>query len=63
MGIGKDGEQTSNYTQGIELHAKQTVFSEGVRGSLTKEIFDKFQLRKNADPQTFAIGIKELWEI
>ena len=63
MGIGKDGEQTPNYTQGIELHAKQTVFSEGVRGSLTKEIFDKFQLRKNADPQTFAIGIKELWEI
>ena len=63
MGIGKDGEQTANYTQGIELHAKQTVFSEGSRGSLTKVIFEKFDLRENTDPQTYAIGIKELWEI
>ena len=63
MGIGKDGEQTANYTQGIELHAKQTVFSEGSRGSLTKVIFEKFDLREDTDPQTYAIGIKELWEI
>ena len=63
MGIGKNGQQTENYTQGIELHAKQTIFSEGSRGSLTKVLFDKFDLRKDADPQTYAIGIKELWEI
>jgi electron-transferring-flavoprotein dehydrogenase len=63
MGIGKDGKQTENYTQGIELHAKQTIFSEGSRGSLTKVLFDKFDLQKGADPQTYAIGIKELWEI
>ena len=63
MGIGKDGAQTANYTPGIELHATQTVFSEGSRGSLTKVIIDKFDLRKDSDPQTYAIGIKELWEI
>ena len=63
MGIGKDGAQTANYTPGIELHAKQTIFSEGSRGSLTKVIIDKFDLRKDSDPQTYAIGIKELWEI
>ncbi|MBV6633601.1 MAG: electron transfer flavoprotein-ubiquinone oxidoreductase [Alphaproteobacteria bacterium] len=63
MGIGKDGEQTANYTPGMELHAKQTVFSEGCRGSLTKTLFEKFDLRKDSDPQTYSIGIKELWEI
>jgi electron-transferring-flavoprotein dehydrogenase len=63
MGLGKDGKQTENYTQGIELHAKQTIFSEGSRGSLTKVLFEEFDLRKDADPQTYAIGIKELWEI
>ena len=63
MGVGKNGQQTENYAQGIELHAKQTIFSEGSRGSLTKVLFDKFDLRKDADPQTYAIGIKELWEI
>ncbi|MEM6903180.1 MAG: electron transfer flavoprotein-ubiquinone oxidoreductase, partial [Pseudomonadota bacterium] len=63
MGIGKDGEQTANYTPGMELHAKQTVFSEGCRGSLTKVLSEKFDLRKDCDPQTYSIGIKELWEI
>jgi len=63
MGIGKDGEQTANYTQGIELHAKQTIFAEGCRGSLTKTLFDRFDLREGVDPQTYAIGIKELWEV
>ena len=63
MGRGKDGIETENFTPGIELHAKQTIFSEGSRGSLTKVLFDKFNLRSDADPQTYAIGIKELWEV
>jgi len=63
MGIGKDGEQTENYQRGIELHARQTVFAEGCRGSLTKTLFERFDLRKDADPQTYGIGIKELWEV
>ena len=63
MGIGKDGEQTANYQSGFELHAKQTIFAEGCHGSLTKTLFEKFDLRDNADVQTYGIGIKELWEV
>jgi electron-transferring-flavoprotein dehydrogenase len=63
MGIGKNGEQTDSYQQGIELHAKQTVFAEGCRGSLTKRVIERFDLRKGAQPQTYGIGIKELWEV
>ena len=63
MGIGKDGEKTGNYTPGMELHAKQTIFAEGCRGSLTKTLFARFDLRRDADPQTYGIGIKELWEV
>ena len=63
LGIGKDGIPTDNHQPGIELHAKQTLFAEGCRGSLTKTLFERFELRKDADPQTFGIGIKELWEV
>ena len=63
MGIGKDGEHTANYTPGMELHARQTIFAEGCRGSLTKTLFETFNLRDGVDPQTYGIGIKELWEI
>ena len=63
MGIGRDGEQTENYEPGIELHARQTIFSEGCRGSLSKELMERFDLRQGVDPQTYGIGIKELWEI
>ncbi|UKJ75136.1 electron transfer flavoprotein-ubiquinone oxidoreductase [Azospirillum brasilense] len=63
MGIGKDGEKTGNYTPGMELHARQTIFAEGCRGSLTKTLFERFDLRRDADPQTYGIGIKELWEV
>ncbi|WP_425599149.1 NAD(P)/FAD-dependent oxidoreductase, partial [Azospirillum aestuarii] len=59
----KDGEKTGNYTPGMELHAKQTIFAEGCRGSLTKTLFERFDLRRDADPQTYGIGIKELWEV
>ena len=63
MGVGKDGEQKDSYTPGVELHAKQTLFAEGCRGSLTKTLFERFGLREGVDPQTFGIGIKELWQI
>jgi len=63
MGIGKNGEKTAAWQPGIELHAKQTIFAEGCRGSLTKILFDKFNLRKDCDPQTYGLGIKEIWEI
>ena len=63
MGIGKDGQKTDGYIPGMDLLAKQTIFAEGCRGHLTKGLFDTFQLREGKDPQTFAIGIKELWDI
>ena len=63
MGIGKDGAKTDAYQPGIELHARQTVFAEGCRGSLTKTLFERFALRDGVDPQTYGIGIKELWEM
>ena len=63
MGVGKEGEQTANFQPGMELHAKQTIFAEGCRGSLTKALWAKFNLRDGVDPQTYGIGIKELWEI
>tara|TARA_B100000686_G_scaffold352402_1_gene454262 strand:- start:603 stop:2222 length:1620 start_codon:yes stop_codon:yes gene_type:complete len=63
MGLNKDGEKTENYQPGFELHARQTIFAEGCRGSLTKILFDRFDLRSASDPQTFGIGIKELWEV
>ncbi len=63
LGIGRNGEQTERYQPGMELHAKQTIFAEGCRGSLTKVLFERFRLRDGADPQTYGIGIKELWEV
>ena len=63
MGIGKDGEKTDSYMPGMDLLAKQTIFAEGCRGHLTKTLFQTFSLREGKDPQTYAIGIKELWDI
>lgn len=63
MGINKEGEKTAAYQPGMELHAKQTIFAEGCHGSLTKKLIKKYDLRKNSDPQTYGLGIKELWEI
>jgi electron-transferring-flavoprotein dehydrogenase len=62
-GIGRDGKRTDRYQPGMQLRARQTIFAEGCRGSLTKELFDRLQLRNDADPQTYGIGIKELWEV
>jgi len=63
MGIGKNGKPTENFTRGMELHSKITLFAEGCRGSLTKTLYKKFGLRDGVDPQSFGIGIKELWTI
>ena len=63
MGIGKDGNPTDNFQRGMELRARYTLFAEGCRGSLSKQLIRKFNLRDGGDPQTYAIGIKELWEI
>ena len=63
MGIGKDGTPTDQFEPGVELHAKITLFAEGCRGSLSKTLMDRFNLCNDADPQTYGIGIKELWEI
>jgi electron-transferring-flavoprotein dehydrogenase len=63
MGIGKDGHRTDRFQPGVELGAKETLFAEGCRGSLTKTLVERFGLRDGIDPQTYAIGVKELWEI
>lgn len=63
MGVAKDGSHKDGYMQGIALLAKYTFFAEGVRGSLTKTLFEKFDLDKDCQPQTFGIGLKELWDI
>jgi electron-transferring-flavoprotein dehydrogenase len=63
MGIGKDGEPTAQFQRGMELRATYTIFSEGCRGSLGKQLEKKFNLRNGIDPQTYGIGIKELWEV
>ncbi len=63
MGVGKDGEPTGDFQLGMELHAKYTIFAEGARGHLGKQIIAKYQLDADSDPQTYGIGIKELWEI
>ncbi len=63
MGITRDGEEGPNYQPGMELRATYTLFAEGCRGSLTKKLEGTFQLREGVQPQTYGIGIKELWEI
>ncbi|WP_286240775.1 electron transfer flavoprotein-ubiquinone oxidoreductase [Neptuniibacter halophilus] len=63
MGVTAEGEQGPNYMPGMELHAKYTVFSEGCRGHLGKELIERFDLASDADAQHYGIGIKELWDI
>jgi electron-transferring-flavoprotein dehydrogenase len=63
MGIGKDGKPTDAHQPGMELHAKYTFFAEGCRGNLGKQLQEHFELRDDADPQVYGIGLKELWEI
>ena len=63
MGIGKDGEPTAEFQLGMELHGKYTIFAEGARGHLGKQLIAHFKLDAGKDPQAYGIGIKELWEI
>jgi electron-transferring-flavoprotein dehydrogenase len=63
MGLTREGEPGPNYQPGMELHAKYTLFAEGCRGHLGKALETRFQLRREADPQTYGIGLKELWEV
>jgi electron-transferring-flavoprotein dehydrogenase len=63
LGLGKDGEPTGNFQLGMELLGKYTIFAEGARGHLGKQLLAKFNLTEGKDPQSFAIGVKELWEI
>jgi electron-transferring-flavoprotein dehydrogenase len=63
MGVGKDGTPSSRYTRGMELRGKYTLFAEGARGQLSKEIIARFALSDGREPQKYGIGLKELWEI
>ncbi len=63
MGVSEKGEHKSSFQPGFEFHAKYTLFAEGCRGHLGKELISKFNLDKDADPQHYGIGIKELWDV
>ncbi len=63
MGLTREGEPGPNHQLGIDLHAKYTLLAEGCRGHLGKQLEDKYNLRDGVDPQTYGIGIKELWEV
>ena len=63
MGLDKEGKPTDQFQLGMELRAKYTLFAEGSRGHLGKQLISKFALDKDADPQSYGIGIKELWEV
>ena len=63
MGVKRDGEAGPDFQLGMELHGKYTLFAEGARGHLGKQLMTRFDLNKDKDPQSYGIGIKELWEI
>jgi electron-transferring-flavoprotein dehydrogenase len=62
-GVGKHGEHKPTYEPGVDIHAKVTIFCDGVRGNLTKWLIQEFQLSKNREPEQYAVGLKELWDI
>jgi electron-transferring-flavoprotein dehydrogenase len=63
MGVGRDGQPKDTWMQGIEIHAPLTVFSEGARGHLSKQLIRKYGLDGDSDPQSYGIGMKELWQV
>ncbi|CAB9510527.1 flavoprotein-ubiquinone oxidoreductase, mitochondrial [Seminavis robusta] len=63
VGIGKDGQPKATFERGSELHARQTLFAEGARGSCSEFLIEHFDLREDGHPQTYGLGIKEVWEI
>ena len=63
LGISREGKPKSNFEPGMEFHARVTLFAEGCHGSLTKQVIKKFDLRSESQPQTYALGLKEVWEV
>jgi electron-transferring-flavoprotein dehydrogenase len=63
MGVGKDGQPTASFQPGVELHGKYTLFAEGARGNLGKQVIARYRLDEGRDPQTWGIGVKEVWEV
>jgi len=63
QGIGRDGQRTANFQPGVELRGKYTLFAEGSRGHLGRQLIERFDLARDRDPQAYAIGIKELWDV
>jgi electron-transferring-flavoprotein dehydrogenase len=63
MGVGRDGEPRADYQPGMELHGKYTLFAEGARGHLTKQVKQRFDLDRGSQPQVYGIGLKELWDV
>ena len=63
MGVARDGSHTPNYQPGMELHARYTLFAEGSRGQLGRQLISRYKLDEGRDPQSYAIGIKEMWEV
>jgi len=63
VGIGKDGKPKDTFMRGMELHAKQTIFAEGARGSCSEEVIKKYDLRKDSEMQSYGLGVKEVWKI
>ncbi len=63
VGIGRDGRPKAAFERGMEFHAQVTLFAEGCHGSLTKQVMKTFDLRRESQPQTYALGIKEVWEV
>jgi electron-transferring-flavoprotein dehydrogenase len=62
-GIDKNGAQKTTFEPGYDLHSKVTILAEGTRGSLTKQLVGRFQLDRDRNPQTYGVGVKELWEV
>jgi electron-transferring-flavoprotein dehydrogenase len=63
MGVGRDGAHTDHYQPGMELRARYTIFAEGSRGHLGRQLIERFKLDADCDPQSYGIGLKELWEV
>ncbi|KAF4553748.1 Electron transfer flavoprotein-ubiquinone oxidoreductase-like protein [Elsinoe fawcettii] len=63
LGLGRDGKPKESFERGMEFHARVTLLAEGCHGSLTKQVIKKYDLRRDSEPQTYGLGIKEVWEI
>ncbi|MDN5864809.1 MAG: electron transfer flavoprotein-ubiquinone oxidoreductase [Gammaproteobacteria bacterium] len=63
MGVEKDGSHGANFAPGVDIHAQTTILAEGCRGNVTKQLIREFKLDADSDPQTYGIGLKELWKV